>query len=84
MGLVAMIDLMPLALGVSTGASHYHALKEVQSSLRDIKPGQDTKLPGDELALDIRRCLHFLAEITGEIINEEQLDYFFLNFCIGK
>ena len=38
----------------------------------------------DLLALDIRRCLHYLGEITGAITNEDQLDYIFGKFCIGK
>ncbi len=69
---------------IITNARHYHALKEVQQSLIDIKAGLDNKLPGDLLALDIRRCLHYLGEITGEITNDEQLDYIFSKFCIGK
>jgi len=59
-------------------------LQEVNKSLEDIKGGLDNKLPGDLLALDIRRCLHYLGEITGEITNEDQLDYIFSKFCIGK
>lgn len=69
---------------VITNARHYHALKEVSKSLSDIKRGLDDKLPGDLLALDIRRSLHYLGEITGEITNEDQLDYIFSKFCIGK
>ena len=69
---------------IITNARHYHALKEVQQSLTDIKTGLDNKLPGDLLALDIRRCLHYLGEITGEITNDDQLDYIFSKFCIGK
>ncbi|MGH2553616.1 MAG: tRNA uridine-5-carboxymethylaminomethyl(34) synthesis GTPase MnmE [Chitinophagaceae bacterium] len=69
---------------IVTNARHYHALKEVSRSLDDIKNGLDNKLPGDLLALDIRRCLYFLGEITGEITNEDQLDYIFSKFCIGK
>jgi len=69
---------------VVTNARHYHALKEVEKSLLDIKNGLDNKLTGDLLALDIRRCLHYLGEITGEITNEDQLDYIFSKFCIGK
>jgi tRNA modification GTPase len=69
---------------IVTNARHYHALKEVAKSLADIKKGLDEKLPGDLLALDIRRCLHYLGEITGEITNEDQLDYIFSKFCIGK
>lgn len=69
---------------IVTNARHYHALKEVEKSLQDIRKGLDNKLPGDLLALDIRNCLHWLGEITGEITNEDQLDYIFSKFCIGK
>ena len=69
---------------IVTNARHYHALKEVAKSLTDIKSGLDNKLAGDLLALDIRRGLHYLGEITGEITNEDQLDYIFSKFCIGK
>ena len=69
---------------IVTNARHYHALKEVARSLADIKQGLDNKLAGDLLALDIRRALHYLGEITGEITNEDQLDYIFSKFCIGK
>lgn len=69
---------------IVTNARHYHALKEVARSLEDIKNGLDNKIPSDLLALDIRRCLHYLGEITGEITNEDQLDYIFSKFCIGK
>lgn len=69
---------------IVTNARHYHALKEVATSLAEIKNGLDSKLPGDLLALDIRQCLHYLGLITGEITNEDQLDYIFSKFCIGK
>lgn len=69
---------------IVTNARHYHALQQVQKSLNDIRAGLDDRLPGDLLALDIRRCLHFLGEITGEVNNEEMLDYIFSKFCIGK
>ena len=38
----------------------------------------------DLLALDIRHCLHFISEITGDISNEDVLDFIFSKFCIGK
>ena len=69
---------------IVTNARHYHALKEVQKSLDDIKAGMDNILPGDLLALDIRRCLHYLGEITGQVSNEDMLDLIFSKFCIGK
>ena len=65
-----------------TNAWYYHALKEVQKSILDIKASLDKKLSGDLLAPDIRRCLPYLGEIAGEVTNEEQLDYIFSKFCI--
>ena len=69
---------------IVTNARHYQALQEVSKSLDDITAGLNNQLPGDLLALEIRRCLHFLGEITGEITNEDRLDYIFSKFCIGK
>jgi len=69
---------------IVTNARHYGSLLQVQKSLQDIRQGLDAQISGDLLALDIRRCLHYLGEITGEITNEDQLDYIFSKFCIGK
>lgn len=69
---------------IVTNARHYHALKEALQSLEDIKSGLDNRLPGDLLAPDIRRALHYLGEITGQVSNEDMLDYIFSKFCIGK
>lgn len=69
---------------IVTNARHYHALQEILRSLLDIRNGLDNHLPGDLLALDIRRCLQYVGEITGEVSNEDLLDYIFSKFCIGK
>lgn len=69
---------------IVTNARHYHALQEVEKSVMDVTAGLQNKIPGDLLSLDIRRCLHYLGEITGEITNEDQLDFIFSKFCIGK
>ena len=69
---------------IITNARHFHALQQLLQSLQDIHKALDEKLPGDLIALDIRRSLHFLGDITGEITSEDQLDYIFSKFCIGK
>jgi tRNA modification GTPase len=69
---------------IVTNARHYHALQQVAASLATIHKGLDDQLPGDLLALDIRHCLHYLGEITGEVTTEDRLDYIFSKFCIGK
>ena len=69
---------------IITNTRHYEALQQVNNSLTDIKHGLDNNISGDLLALDIRRCLHYISEITGDISNENILDYIFSKFCIGK
>ena len=69
---------------VVTNVRHFEALQQVSKSLTDIKAGLDNNVPGDLLALDIRHCLHFISEITGDISNEDVLDFIFSKFCIGK
>jgi tRNA modification GTPase len=69
---------------IITNLRHYEALQQLKVALTDVEKGMNEKIPGDLLSLDIRRCLHLLGEITGEITNEDQLDYIFSKFCIGK
>ncbi len=69
---------------IVTNARHFQALEKVALSIVAIQRGIDQQLPGDLLAIDIRQCLHYLGEITGQISNEDQLDFIFSKFCIGK
>jgi tRNA modification GTPase len=69
---------------IVTNARHFHSLKQVHEAMNEVKDGLENKIPGDLLSLDIRRSLQYLGEITGEITNEDQLDYIFSKFCIGK
>lgn len=69
---------------IVTNARHYQALMQLAASLQEVKDGLDNHIPGDLLALDIRECLHHLGTITGQITHEDQLDFIFSKFCIGK
>lgn len=69
---------------IVTNARHHSSLQEVAKSLYDIKAGLDNNISGDLIALDVRRCLHYLGEITGQVTTEDKLDYIFSKFCIGK
>jgi tRNA modification GTPase len=69
---------------VITNERHFQALQQVAMALADTKKGIEEGLASDLVALEIRRCLQYLGEITGEITNEEQLDFIFSKFCIGK
>lgn len=69
---------------IVTNARHYDALQKLFIALQDVQQGLGNNIQSDLLALDIRQALHYLGEITGEITNEDQLDYIFSKFCIGK
>ncbi len=69
---------------IITNGRHYGALQQVMNSLQAITNGLDNNIPGDLISLDIRTCLHYLGEITGEVTTEDKLDYIFSKFCIGK
>lgn len=69
---------------VVSNTRHYDILQKLLKSITDVQEGMQQQLSGDLLALDVRTCLHFLGEITGEITNEDQLDFIFSKFCIGK
>jgi tRNA modification GTPase len=76
-------DLMADAT-ILTNARHYEALQEMLRSLATVQKGLEENIPGDLLAADIRQCLFYLGTITGEITNEDRLDFIFSKFCIGK
>jgi tRNA modification GTPase len=69
---------------IVTNARHLQSLQQIKKSVNEILLGLDTLLPGDLLAIEIRTCLFHLGEITGEVTNEDKLDYIFSKFCIGK
>ena len=69
---------------IVTNARHFDALQKLNNSLSEVAQGLNDKIPGDLLALDIRQCLHYLGTITGQITNDDQLDFIFSKFCIGK
>ena len=69
---------------IVTNARHLESLKKISSSLSEIRKGLDENITGDLLSSDIRAALYHLGEITGEVTNEDKLDYIFSKFCIGK
>ncbi len=69
---------------VVTNARHVEALEKAAESLRDVLKGLDEGITSDFLAMDIRRALTFLGEITGEVGVEDLLGNIFSKFCIGK
>ena len=69
---------------IVTNARHYQSLERLSKALEEVQEGMNNSIPGDLLALDIKEALQHLGEITGEITSEDQLDFIFSKFCIGK
>ncbi|MFA5587150.1 MAG: tRNA uridine-5-carboxymethylaminomethyl(34) synthesis GTPase MnmE [Mariniphaga sp.] len=69
---------------IVTNVRHYEILKNAHHAILRVLAGLEDGITGDFLAQDIRECLHYLSEITGEITTHEVLGHIFKNFCIGK
>ncbi len=69
---------------IVTNARHFEILKNAHEAILRVLNGLDSGITGDFLAQDIRECMHYLSEITGEVGTEEVLGHIFKNFCIGK
>ncbi len=69
---------------VVTNARHYEALvragEAITRSIADLREG----ISGDFISQDIRECMHYLGEITGEITTDDILGEIFSHFCVGK
>jgi tRNA modification GTPase len=67
-----------------TNVRHYDSLTQTRVALLEVLAGLDGQVTSDFLAMDIRRALHFLGEITGEVTTDDLLANIFSKFCIGK
>jgi tRNA modification GTPase len=69
---------------IVTNLRHYDALTKALHSINQVLKGLHSQVSGDFIAQDIRECIHYLGEITGEISTDEVLGNIFGRFCIGK
>ena len=69
---------------IVTNARHYEALIKAGEALSRSIQGLETGISGDFVSQDIRECMHYLGEITGEITPTDILTSIFSHFCIGK
>lgn len=69
---------------IITNSRHLESLQNIKNALEQVQSGLVSNISGDLLAIEINQALHFLGELTGEISNEDRLDYIFSKFCIGK
>ncbi|GHT55933.1 tRNA modification GTPase MnmE [Bacteroidia bacterium] len=69
---------------IVSNVRHHEALCKAHEAIRRVEEGLRTNLSGDFIAQDIRECMHYLGEITGEISTDEVLGNIFRKFCVGK
>ncbi len=69
---------------IVSNVRHYEALRQAHLAVERVISGLSSGLSGEFVSQDIRECLHYLGEITGEITTDEVLGNIFKNFCIGK
>lgn len=69
---------------IVTNVRHYEALQNALTAIKRVSEGLELKISGDFLSQDIRECLYYLGEITGQISTDEILGNIFSKFCIGK
>ena len=79
----AVADTDPNAV-IVTNARRYDALLHAGEAIRRALDGLRSGISGDFVSQDIRECMHYLGEITGEITTHEILGSIFSRFCIGK
>ncbi len=76
--------LNPYTDTVISNSRHYEALMKALKAIEEVNMGLKADISGDLLSVDIRKSIEHLAEITGEITNDDVLGNIFANFCIGK
>lgn len=69
---------------IVTNARHYAALAKAGEAIARTIDGLQAGISGDFVSQDIRECMHYLGEITGEITPTDVLTSIFQHFCIGK
>ena len=83
--LVNEVDILnPYNDIIISNSRHYEALIKALKAIIEVNIGLKENISGDLLSVDIRRSIEYLAEITGEITNDDVLGNIFANFCIGK
>lgn len=69
---------------VVSNIRHYEALCRSLEAIQRVILSMEEGLSGDFLSRDIRECMLYLGEITGQISTDEILGNIFSKFCIGK
>ena len=67
-----------------TNERQFRVLVELHAAVRQTGALMDERGPLDVAASDLRRAVHRLGEMTGELVSGDVLDTVFSTFCVGK
>jgi tRNA modification GTPase len=63
---------------------HYESLQNALKALEQVEKSLALNLGTELIASDIREAVYHLGSITGEVTNNDLLEFIFSKFCIGK
>ena len=69
---------------IVTNARHAAALQLAAAALTDANYNLAHGITSDFVAIDIRRAIHALGLVVGEVTTDDLLEKIFRDFCIGK
>lgn len=67
-----------------TNIRHKDLLLKAKLSLSNAVDTLNSVMPLDLVSIDIRQCLDYIGEITGESMQEDIINRIFSQFCVGK
>ena len=62
----------------------YKKLKEIRKAIGSARKALKNNLGHEFVSMELRQIIDILAELTGEVTNEDILNNIFSQFCIGK
>lgn len=69
---------------IISNARHQQCLRDADEAIHSVLTLMDSNATSDLLALEMRRAVNAIGDITGTITNDEVLGNIFGKFCIGK
>ena len=69
---------------IVTNVRHVEALQKALEAITKVEQQINDGISGDIISLDLHACIDALAEIVGDVTNEDTLHSIFSRFCVGK
>ena len=69
---------------IVTNVRHVEALQKAHEAITKVEQQISEGTSGDIISLDLHACIDALAEIVGDVTNEDTLQSIFSRFCVGK